>query len=109
MGRVSLDGSSYYISQDTRVNQPSIDGPQTFKQFWSVRQYKRSSGTIDVGAHFRAWSNLGMNLGTSHSYQILTCMGYFSVGHCNITVTDVGGPPTTTAPTSTTDELPVSN
>jgi Glycosyl hydrolases family 11 len=108
MGRVTLDGSTYYIAQGTRVNQPSIDGNQTFKQFMSVRQTKRSRGTIDVGAHFRAWSNLGMNLGTNHSYQILACEGYFSVGRCNITVTDVGGATSTAASTSTADEAPVS-
>jgi endo-1,4-beta-xylanase len=101
-GQVTLDGSVYDIAQSTRTNQPSIDGTQTFQQFWSVRKSKRSSGTVDVGAHFRAWANAGLRLGTNHYYQIMACEGYHSTGNCNITVADAGSsnPQPTTAPTN---------
>ncbi|KAH6873778.1 glycosyl hydrolases family 11-domain-containing protein [Coprinopsis sp. MPI-PUGE-AT-0042] len=105
-GTVTLDGSVYDIAQSTRTNQPSIDGTQTFQQFWSVRKNKRSGGTVDVGAHFRAWANAGLRLGSNHYYQIMACEGYFSSGNCNITVTDVGSVTSTTAQPSTTYQPP---
>jgi endo-1,4-beta-xylanase len=103
-GTVTLDGSVYDIAQSTRTNQPSIDGTATFQQFWSVRRTKRSGGTVDVGAHFRAWAAAGLNLGTNHYYQILACEGYFSTGSCNITVSEGGSSPnpTTAVPEPTT-------
>jgi endo-1,4-beta-xylanase len=69
-GSVTTDGSTYDILQTTRTNQPSIDGTSTFQQFWSVRQQKRVGGSINVQAHFDAWSKYGQKLG-SHNYQIL--------------------------------------
>ncbi|KAF5341010.1 hypothetical protein D9611_006136 [Ephemerocybe angulata] len=96
-GSVTVDGAVYDILVSTRTNQPSIDGTKTFQQFWSVRRNKRTGGTVDVGAHFRAWSNAGLKLGTDHYYQIVACEGYQSSGNCNITVQDTtGGGATTT-------------
>jgi len=90
-GTVTCNGASYDILQTTRTQQPSIDGTQTFQQFWSVRNPKKNpggaiSGTVDVGCHFTAWSNAGMKLGTSHNYQIVATEGYFSSGSSVITV-----------------------
>ncbi|KAF2121382.1 endo-1,4-betaxylanase [Lophiotrema nucula] len=84
-GSVTVDGSSYKIAQTTRTNQPSIEGTRTFQQFWSVRNNKRSSGSVNTKTHFDAWSNLGMKLGT-HNYQIVAVEGYFSSGSASITV-----------------------
>lgn len=90
-GTVSCNGASYDILQTTRYNQPSIDGTQTFQQFWSVRNPKKQpggqiSGTVDTGCHFRAWASLGMNLGSSYNYQIVATEGYQSSGSATITV-----------------------
>ena len=85
LGTVTVDGSSYKIAQSTRTNQPSIDGTSTFQQYWSVRQQKRSSGTVDMAAHFNAWSQKGLRLG-NHNYQIVATEGYFSSGSASITV-----------------------
>ncbi|KAF5366575.1 hypothetical protein D9758_008916 [Tetrapyrgos nigripes] len=51
-GSVTCDGASYDILQTTRVNQPSIDGTQTFQQFWSVRNPKKNPGGSISGTFY---------------------------------------------------------
>ncbi|CAO2647049.1 Nn.00g079710.m01.CDS01 [Neocucurbitaria sp. VM-36] len=87
-GSVTADGSTYKILQTTRTQQPSIDGTQTFQQYWSVRANKRSSGSVNVATHFQAWAALGMKLGTSFDYQIVATEGYFSSGSATVTVSE---------------------
>jgi peptidoglycan-N-acetylglucosamine deacetylase len=91
-GSVTLDGSAYTLAKATRTNQPSIDGTKTFSQFFSVRNNKRTSGTISISEHFKAWEAKGWQLGKMN--EVSLCVeGYQSSGNANVTKNDltVGG------------------
>lgn len=82
-GQIYVDGGTYDVYETTRYNQPSIDGNTTFKQYWSVRTSKRTSGTISVTEHFKKWESLGMNMGKLYEVT-LNVEGYQSSGYADV-------------------------
>lgn len=87
-GTITVDGGTYDVYVTDRINQPSIDGNTTFKQFWSVRTSKKTSGTISVSEHFKQWARMGMKLGKMYEVA-LTVEGYQSSGSADVYKNDI--------------------
>lgn len=83
IGTITVADSQYDVYRTERVNQPSIDGTQTFSQYWSVRKGKRTSDTVCVTAHFQAWEDLGLEMGKLYEVA-MTVEGYQSSGTAHI-------------------------
>ncbi|RAO72089.1 uncharacterized protein BHQ10_008101 [Talaromyces amestolkiae] len=84
-GSVTSDGGTYTIWENTRVNEPSIQGTSTFNQYISVRQSPRTEGTVTVQNHFNAWANLGLKLGTLN-FQVIAVEGWGGSGSASYAV-----------------------
>ena len=88
IGQINVDSATYDVYVTDRINQPSIDGTRTFRQFWSVNRSKKPSGTISVTRHFEQWTNMGLRLGKMYEAS-LTVEGYQSSGTANVKRNDI--------------------
>jgi endo-1,4-beta-xylanase len=92
-GSFQSDGATYNVRRCLRTQQPSIDGTQTFYQYFSVRNPKKGfgniSGTITFANHANFWASKGLNLG-NHNYMVLATEGYQSNGSSDLTVSEGG-------------------
>ena len=65
-GSATIDGISYDFYTTDRIQQPSLSGTSTFKQYWSIPSnpsQHRTKGTISISKHFKAWADAGMKMG----------------------------------------------
>ena len=103
LGTITSDGSVYTLCTDTRTNQPSVSsllhgqtilqlirlpqitGTSTFTQYWSVRQNKRTSGTVTTANHFNAWAKHGF-ANKNFNYQVVAVESFSGSGAASITV-----------------------
>lgn len=77
---ITSDGSSYEICTVNRGN--------NYIQNWSVRQNKRSSGTVTTANHYNAYAAHGLNHNplSEAAYQIVSTEGFGSSGSADIKV-----------------------
>ncbi len=81
---VMIDGAQYEIFWLWHEG-PTIDsGSARFKQYFSVRQDKRHSGSITVTDHFKEWEKAGWDIGTLYEIA-LNVEGWESSGSANVT------------------------
>ncbi|KAJ1017836.1 hypothetical protein NDA16_005152 [Ustilago loliicola] len=86
VGSVHSDNANYKICIHTQYNQPSIQGTKTFTQYFSVRQSKRSSGTVTLQNHFNAWKTHGFANNAPNSdfnYQVFATEAFTGSGSVN--------------------------
>lgn len=79
VGTFEADGDTYTIYTSNRINEQSILGRADYLQVWSVRANPRSTGTVTVSDHFKAWEAHGIELGLLSEVSICV-QGYSSTG-----------------------------
>jgi endo-1,4-beta-xylanase len=82
-GSFESDGSIYKVYLVIRTS--NLNGEPVLRQYWSVRQNQRVSGSVNMQNHFDAWAGFGMGIGT-HDFQIVSTEGYQSKGNSDIYV-----------------------
>lgn len=85
LGQVHSDGGIYDVYSLSYDNVPKIYGVTSFKQYWSVRRSHRTTGTVDVTAHFEGWKKLGLRPGNP-IFQMITLEGFKGEGYLDFTV-----------------------
>lgn len=92
LGTTIVNGHEYEVYRTNRYNQPSLSGPSTFCQYWSVRTDSDSEnnvtnhirGNIDVTKHFDSWNALGLDM-TGTLYEVVfNVEGYRSHGSAEL-------------------------
>ena len=85
---VMIDGAQYKIFQSDHTTYSNLGVPKVFKQYFSVRQDKRTSGHITVSDHFKAWAAEGWNV-DEFSEITLNIEGWQSSGIADIKKLDI--------------------
>lgn len=85
---VTIDGAQYKIFQMDHTGPTINGGSETFKQYFSVRQQKRTSGHITVSDHFKAWADEDWGIGNLYEVA-LNAEGWQSSGVADVKKLDV--------------------
>ena len=82
---VTIDDAQYEIFWIWHEG-PTIEGGgnKKFKQYFSIRKSKRTSGRITVSDHFKAWEEAGLEIGNLTEVA-LNVEGWESSGRANVT------------------------
>ncbi|ORX38865.1 concanavalin A-like lectin/glucanase domain-containing protein [Kockovaella imperatae] len=83
LGTLYSDGANYQVCTHTQYNQPSIVGTTTFPQYFSVREGKRTSGTVTMQNHFNYWAQHGFP-NRNFNYQVLAVEAFSGSGNANM-------------------------
>ncbi|MCR5600289.1 MAG: endo-1,4-beta-xylanase, partial [Ruminococcus sp.] len=105
---VTIDGAEYEIFQLDHYGPTILDNEsRSFKQYFSVRKSKRTSGTITVSDHFKAWKDAGWNIGNLTEVA-LNVEGWESSGKAVVTKLNISsdGSSTTTNDTPNNNDQP---
>ncbi|MBP7188212.1 MAG: glycoside hydrolase family 11 protein [Ruminococcus sp.] len=86
---ITVDGAEYEIFQLDHTGPTILGDTRTFKQYFSVRKQKRTSGTITVSDHFAAWEKAGWNIGNLTEVA-LNVEGWESSGKANVSKLTIG-------------------
>ncbi|PVH96187.1 glycoside hydrolase family 11 protein [Periconia macrospinosa] len=80
VGTLTSDGSAYQIC--------TVDRGNNYIQNWSIRQQKRSSGTVTTSNHYNFYQSHGLthNPLSDAAYQIVSTEGYGGSGSADIVV-----------------------
>jgi endo-1,4-beta-xylanase len=70
-GTITVDGGTYDIHRNRRINAASPAGMTDFDQFWSIRQEPRQCGHVSISEHLYEWESLEMELGLMRESMLL--------------------------------------
>jgi endo-1,4-beta-xylanase len=87
-GTIEVDGGLYTLGYTTHTLMWPVTGDSFITRVYSVRSAgdRRTSGTVNMKAHFDAWrERLGVKIGTME-FQIVATEGYQSSGEAEISV-----------------------
>ncbi len=82
-GSATIDGINYDFYTTDRINQPSLSGTSTFKQYWSIpsnTSQHRTKGTISISKHFSEWAKAGMKMGRLYEVASMKIESYTGQG-----------------------------
>lgn len=82
-GSATIDGIEYGFYVTDRINQPSLSGTSSFKQYWSVplnTSQHRTKGTISISKHFSEWAKVGMKMGRLYEVASMKIESYTGQG-----------------------------
>ena len=82
-GSATIDGIEYEFYTTDRINQPSLTGNATFKQYWSIPKntsQHRTKGTISISKHFSEWAKVGMKMGKLYEVASMKIESYTGQG-----------------------------
>ncbi|HEX9062233.1 MAG TPA: glycoside hydrolase family 11 protein, partial [Clostridia bacterium] len=82
-GTITVDGGTYDIYDATQREKPNMLSENPLYRYFSVRTSKRTSGTVSVSEHFKAWESKGMKMGNLSEVSLLV-EGYQSSGKADV-------------------------